>query len=99
VNGYQSLETMSGRWNEVVKSAGKTVDALKSLTDFNFGEMKFPETKIGEAVTKAEEWLSQKVEKLEARPPQPAQANPHLPPKPPLPPSVRPRPNLRMKLK
>jgi carbonic anhydrase len=99
VNGYQSLETMSGRWNEVVKSAGKTVDALKSFTDFNIGEMKFPETKIGEAVTKAEEWLSQKVEKLEARPPQPAPGIPPLPPKPPLPPPLHPRPNMRMKVK
>ena len=53
VNGYESLETTSSPWTEVVKSAGHTVDALKSLTDFNMGEMKFPETKIGETVTKA----------------------------------------------
>src|SRR5438874_60868 len=32
VNGYQSLETMAARWNEVAKSAGHTIDALKSLS-------------------------------------------------------------------
>src|SRR4029077_2396950 len=31
VNGYQALDTMSTRWNEVVKSTGQTIDALKSL--------------------------------------------------------------------
>jgi carbonic anhydrase len=69
VNGYQSFAAMSDKWNEVVKSAGETVDKLKSLTDFQIGEMKFPETKIGEAVTSAADWLSQKVGELEARPP------------------------------
>src|SRR5206468_11243062 len=49
VNGYQAPETLTSRWNQVVQSAGQTVDALKSLTDFQIGEMKFPETKIGEA--------------------------------------------------
>jgi hypothetical protein len=39
--------------------------ALGSFAAFNIGEMKFPEAKIGELATKAEDWLSQKVEKLE----------------------------------
>src|SRR6267142_1140720 len=68
VNGYQAAETMTTRWNEFVKSAGQTVDKLKSLTDFNIGEMKFPETKIGETVTTAENWLAQNVQKLEMKP-------------------------------
>jgi hypothetical protein len=38
---------------------------LGSFAAFNLGEMKFPETKIGELATKTEDWLSQKVEKLE----------------------------------
>src|SRR5207237_2911396 len=37
VNGYQTLSTVTSRWHEVVKSAGQTVDALKSLTQFNIG--------------------------------------------------------------
>ena len=68
VNGYQTLATMSSRWEEVTRSAGQTVDALKSLTNFNIGEMKFPETKIGETVTQAEDWLAQKIHKLEPKP-------------------------------
>jgi carbonic anhydrase len=100
VNGYQSFETMSSRWNEVVKSAGQTVDAMRPLTDFNIGEMKFPETKIGEVVTKTEEWLAEKVRELainpgaaavEAAPVKPA----FNPPKIPLPPPIRPRMHLK----
>ncbi len=68
VNGYQSWTTMDSKWNEVVRSAGETVDKLKSLGDFNIGEMKFPETKIGETVTKATDWLSQKVGSLQMQP-------------------------------
>jgi len=68
VNGYQTWATMSKKWNEVVRSAGETVDKLQMLTDFNIGEMKFPETKIGETVTKAADWLSQKVEDLQIQP-------------------------------
>jgi len=78
VNGYQAWATMSDKWNEVVRSAGETVDKLKSLTDFNIGEMKFPETKIGETVTKAEDWLSQKIGALQTKPgePSPLEATP-----------------------
>lgn len=95
VNGYDNLGSMTERWNEAVKSAGQTVDMMKSLTDFQIGDMKFPETKIGEAVTKAEDWLAKKVEQMEIKPappatqPQPQAAPP--PPKLPLPPPVRPR--------
>ena len=96
VNGYQALETLGSRLQEVAKSAGQTVDALKSLTDFNIGEMKFPETKIGETVTRGVNWLSEKTHQLEAavseKPPEP---KPALPPKIPLPPPIRPRIHLR----
>jgi carbonic anhydrase len=64
VNGYQTLQNLAGRWDELVKSAGQTVDALKSLSDFKIGEMKFPETRIGETVTKAEDWLAKGIEEL-----------------------------------
>jgi carbonic anhydrase len=68
VNGYQTFLAVSDKWNEVVRSAGQSVDALKSLGNFNIGEMKFPETKIGETVTKAEDWLSKKIGQLEVNP-------------------------------
>ena len=70
VNGYQTIETVTTRWNEVVRSAGQTVDALKGLADFDIGEMHFPETKIGEVVTNASDWLSEHVKKLEVKQPQ-----------------------------
>jgi carbonic anhydrase len=98
VNGYQTLGTVASKWNEVVKSAGQTVDALKALTDFNLGEMKFPETKIGEAVTRAENWLSEKTQQLEIKPPAPPpgfETPPLIPPKIPMPPPVRPKFALR----
>jgi carbonic anhydrase len=104
VNGYQLFETMSSRWNEVVKSAGQTVDALRPLTDFNIGEMKFPENKIGEVVMKTEEWLAEKVRELainpgaavvEAEPVKPV----FTPPKIPLPPPIRPRMHLKRGLR
>ena len=92
VNGYQSLDATPSKWHELVQSAENTLDSLKSMTNFNIGEMKFPETKIGEPVAKAEEWLSQKVEQLEANPAQPASpAEPVQQPKIPLPPPIRPR--------
>jgi carbonic anhydrase len=98
VNGYENLGTVAGRWNEFVKSAGQTMDALQNLADFQIGEMKFPETKIGETVAHAGEWLSEKIERLHiAPPPAPSQAKPAVPPKIPLPPPLKPRAVLRKK--
>ena len=91
VNGYQNLGTVSSQWNEVVKSAGQTLDALKSMSDFKIGELKFPETKIGETVTKAEDWLAEKVHQLEIRPGEGAGA---VPPRIPVPRQLR--PNIRL---
>jgi carbonic anhydrase len=96
VNGYQAAESMTTRWNEFVKSAGQTVDKLKSLTDFDIGEMKFPETKIGETVTRAEDWVAQKVQKLEMKPAEPAtEKSAPTPPRIPMPPPIRPKVHLR----
>jgi carbonic anhydrase len=86
VNGYQEMQTLASHWNETVQSAQKTVDALKSLTKFEIGEMKFPETKIGEAVTNAEQWIAQRLKGMEIQlPPSEQQAPPPIPPKLPLP--------------
>jgi carbonic anhydrase len=85
VNGYQTLDIMGARLNEVAPSAGHTLDALKSLTDFEIGGIKFPETKIGDTVTKAEDWLSGKVRELEGNPsPAAPGAQPATPPKIPV---------------
>jgi len=61
-NGYQALETAGSQAKESVKSVGQ---ALESLGNFNFGEMKFPEGKIGEFATKATDWLTQEAAKVE----------------------------------
>ena len=99
VNGYQTLDTLGERWNEMLKSAGQTVDALKSLTDFKIGEMKFPESKIGEVATQAENWVAGKVQQLEVQPPPApaAPAPPPVPPRIPVPPPLRPRMTVRKK--
>ncbi len=101
VNGYETVGTTRARWDQLVQSAGQTVDALKSLTDFKIGEMKFPDTKIGEVATRVEDWLSAKLRELEthtppAQPPVPSAsvekplASP-TPPKIPVPSPIRPR--------
>src|SRR6187402_218295 len=68
VNGYQAAPALTEKWNETVKSAGETVGALKSLADFKIGEMKFPDTRIGETVSSGADWLSQKIGELEIKP-------------------------------
>lgn len=62
VNGYQNWTAPDATGSEMLRSAGETVDKLKSLAEFQFGEMKFPETKIGEFVAQAGDWLSDKIE-------------------------------------
>jgi carbonic anhydrase len=78
VNGYQTLDTMAGPKSELATAAGHTLDAMKSLADFEIGGIKFPETKIGETVTQAEDWLSGKVHQLRSESP------PATPPQPPV---------------
>jgi carbonic anhydrase len=101
VNGYENWGAVTTQWNEAVKSAGHTVDMLKSLPDFQIGELKFPETKIGETITKGGDWLEKKIEQLEIKPTstapaaQPPAAAPVEPPKIPVPPQIRPRMHIR----
>lgn len=58
VNGYQTLGTAPSPVAQLVQTAESTLDALKPLTGFHLGEMKFPESKIGEfATTVADEIL------------------------------------------
>lgn len=103
VNGYQQPASVATRFSEVVQSAGQTLDALKNLTDFKIGEWKFPETKIGEVVTKSEDWLSQQLHRLETvtqpKAPGSGPPSPELPPKIPLPPPLKPRLTFRKERK
>jgi carbonic anhydrase len=61
VNGYQSIASTGSRSSEAAHSAGETSDALKPLAGFNLGEIKFPETKIGELAGAIADDLAQKM--------------------------------------
>ena len=62
VNGYQALELITAPVVAAEKRAGQSMDTLRSLAAFEIGEMKFPETKIGEAATQAKDWLSRELQ-------------------------------------
>ena len=58
VNGYQTLP--SGASSSVPDaSSGPGPSSLPALPGFNFGEMKFPEGKIGETIKDAAQWLAE----------------------------------------
>jgi carbonic anhydrase len=81
VNGYQTLETMRSRSNELVQSA----NAFESLADFNLCETELSQMKIGEWQP-APGSLSQQTHQVDAKsPPVALQVRPGLPPKIPLP--------------
>jgi len=65
VNGYEAWQAAPGQ-TEVTKASSPISGALGSLAGFNFGEMKFPEGKIGDLATKAEAWVAQKAGQVEA---------------------------------
>jgi len=98
VNGYANLPNAGTKSTEQVQTAGPAADALKPLAEFNFGEMKFPEKKIGDIVTKVENWLADHAlsnESASPAPPVAPETNPAIPPKIPLPPRFRPKILLR----
>ena len=98
VNGYETWQTLPSP-SGAIKGVGPMTGALGSFAAFNIGEMKFPEAKIGELATKAEDWLSQKAEKLETKLKLTLPAAP-VPEKPPgisIPPPIRPRPTFPTK--
>ena len=87
VNGYEPWQTMP-KPVDAIKGAGPMNEELGSFAAFHMGEMKFPETKIGE--TSAKTGMPEL--KLAAMPPvQPLPAAPVVPPKIPLPSPIRPR--------
>jgi carbonic anhydrase len=85
VNGYQNMDTPKTRLDQVVASASHALGDLKSLTDVEIGGVKIADTKIGEAVTKAEDWLASKLGEITSTPPPPPPSEqPAVPPKIPL---------------
>ena len=95
VNGYEVWQRPAAAVKNVFSTlAGASTEELGGgpMPKFQFGEMKFPESKIGEIAAKAEDWLARKVEEIEVKlaPPTSPPA-PVIPPKIPLPPPIRPR--------
>jgi carbonic anhydrase len=64
VNGYQTLDMAANRPAAPANLIGQTTE---KLGHFNIGEMKFPEAKIGEMATKAEDWMKQQAEQIKAK--------------------------------
>lgn len=62
VNGYQALETAAASATEPARLSDLLIGKLH---DFEMGEMRFPEAKIGELANQAGDWLKQKAEKVE----------------------------------
>ena len=101
VNGYEPWQALS-KPVDVVTGAGPMTEELGSFAAFNLGEMKFPETKIGEVTAKAGDRPSQKIETAIPGPTEPkadvaqqvveyAKKDWPQPPKLPLPPPLRPK--------
>ena len=92
VNGYDTLQTHVAP--PMAKMDFAALGTTGSFKDFEMGEMKFPEMKIGEA--------SAKIGSSEIKPASPSQIPPPVPPPPagarppkiPMPPPIRPRINV-----
>jgi carbonic anhydrase len=93
VNGYQSLPSSS----DVLAHANRPAEPLGSTTAlpaFQMGEMKFPESKIGESNSAVSQWMTE----LHVVEPQPADKPPKVEPPAeqiPAPPRIRPKPYLQ----
>jgi carbonic anhydrase len=95
VNGYQTLDMgQASPLQNAFQSVNQSLDALKSLEDFKIGEMRFPETKIGEVVSNATNWVSEQVKQVESKVNEAVTPAPPVqrPPKRiPVPPPIRPK--------
>ncbi|HAO77475.1 MAG TPA: hypothetical protein DCQ92_00600 [Verrucomicrobia subdivision 3 bacterium] len=102
VNGYDAWQASSASVKDILAKASGTLMAelgAGPMKDFHFGEMKFPDMKIGEIAAKAGDWAAKKIEPVETEPaPSPLSAAPVVPPKiskSPMPSPVRPRADFR----
>jgi carbonic anhydrase len=99
VNGYQALESTAGKFTTALRRADQALGTLEDIGAEQGSEIKFPETKIGQAVSAAHDWLhraTEAVEHVEAalgQPASPPAAQPETVTPPPLPPRLaRPTP-------
>ena len=94
VNGYEVWQRQAPAKNSFASSTGASTEELGAgaMAGFHFGEMKFPEAKIGEASVKIGEPVPTSQAVPPVSPPSIASARP---PKIPLPPPIRPRINVQ----
>jgi carbonic anhydrase len=101
VNGYDALQThVATAKNSLATSAKASMEELGAgpMADFHMGEMKFPETKIGEhAAYMQTQSPSPTVEPTDPGSKSIAVPMPELPPKIPIPPAIRPHPKFTVK--
>lgn len=61
VNGYEPFAQPDSALNRAITTVTPALDALKPLANFELGEMKFPETKIGELAATVAEEIAQRI--------------------------------------
>jgi carbonic anhydrase len=90
VNGYQALDTVASRFTSAVQreETSPPTMAPEAFAAFALGEMKFPETRIGDPQVEAHKWLSE----VQTPPPAPAEVTATTKPPPPAPKYGQPRP-------
>ncbi len=59
VNGYQTLGAPIVEPSRLSKQIGAAENMVSKLTGFNLDEIKFQETKVGEIISKIQEWIPQ----------------------------------------
>jgi carbonic anhydrase len=67
-----TFETVPDKLTSALKTAGQTVGALEELGKFTIGEMKFPETKIGEVMSTVHGWVEKAEQVVERKPTEPS---------------------------
>jgi len=97
VNGYDAWPAQAASVKNILATSARNLMAelgAGPMAAFHFGEMKFPDLKIGEIAAKAGDWVAKKIEPA----PSPLPAAPVVPPKiskAPMPSPVRPRADFR----
>lgn len=86
VNGYQTLDIPRTPVPGAGELISEATDAFKNMAEFKLGEMKFPETQIGQIEKGAVQFIEKEIRQLGSQPPKFVP----LPPVPPQQPSILP---------
>lgn len=92
VNGYEGLNSVASKSGQTFRKAETALDAFGQIGSLAAGEIQFPQTKIGELTTTAQEWLhkAEQVAGVIGQKPGPPSAGRSA--EPPPPPKINPRP-------